>query len=81
MPLNSNTTRDTGQTTSSPAITTITTTNTSEIAVTAVFGVFAIFLAVATLWQARRHWQSLRRLVDRPQIHDQLQQDVLNARP
>ncbi|KAL8847430.1 MAG: hypothetical protein Q9221_007540 [Calogaya cf. arnoldii] len=75
MPLNSNTTRDTSQNTSHPAITTITTTNTSEIAVTAVFGVFAIFLAIATLWQARRHWQFLRQLVDRPLTQNQLQHD------
>lgn len=66
-----NRTKGSSQITSSPVPTTIIATNTSEIAVTAVFGVFAIVLAIATLWQARRHWQTLRRLVDRPPTQNQ----------
>ncbi len=56
----------TSQDNASPTSMTPTAANTTEVAVTVVFGVLALALAVATLWQARRHWETLRQVIFQP---------------
>ena len=51
---------------STPRKITLIATNTTEIAVTVVFGFLALVLAVATLWQARWHWETLRQVIFQP---------------
>ncbi|KAL8884769.1 MAG: hypothetical protein Q9215_007255 [Flavoplaca cf. flavocitrina] len=63
---------------STPRKITLIATNTTEVAVTVVFGVLALVLAVATLWQARRHWETLRQVIFQPSTATQNQDPVMS---